>query len=67
MKFSDIHPDPNTFFNTTYTIVEVSLEPVSSQLILALAECVMSCGKSIFLAVHAPLGLGFRGKYAKKC
>ena len=23
----------------------------------------MSCGKSIFLAVHAPLGLGLRGKY----
>ena len=26
----------------------------------------MSCGKSIFLAVHAPLGLGLRGKYANK-
>ena len=37
MKLSDIHLEPNTFFNTTYTIVEVSLEPVSSHPILALA------------------------------
>ena len=26
----------------------------------------MSCGKAILLAVHAPLGLGLRGKYANK-